>query len=54
MGGRVAGHALVKQGRHLGVVREVVEEARAMHMVERGLAGAHCAAGGPRAASAIR
>jgi hypothetical protein len=41
MGGRVAGHALVEQGRHLGVFREVVEEARAMHMVERGLAGAH-------------
>ena len=41
MGGRIPGHACVEQGRHLGVSGEVVEDARAVDVVERGLPGAH-------------
>ena len=41
MGGRVAEHALVEQGRDLWVLREVVEQALAVDMVERRLARTH-------------
>ncbi len=41
VGGRVAAHGRVEHARHLGVSGEVVEEARSVGVVERGLPGPH-------------